>query len=117
MERFFRSLKTEWVPTLGYRNFIEAQQEITRYIIGYYSQLRPHQYNGGLTPNESERLYWENSKTVTNFCWPLHLNTDPYQCILCGNRLRFMSAEKGIHAVTLLSERRDKMARKRWLHV
>ncbi|HEM7145688.1 TPA: DDE-type integrase/transposase/recombinase, partial [Providencia stuartii] len=68
MERFFRSLKTEWVPILGYRNSIEAQQEITRYIIGYYSQLRPHQYNGGLTPNESERLYWENSKTVTNFC-------------------------------------------------
>ncbi|MEY1010315.1 IS91 family transposase, partial [Providencia rettgeri] len=43
------------------------------------------------------------------------LNTDPYQCILCGNRLRFMSAEKGIHATTLLSERRDKMAKKRWL--
>ncbi|MEY0878493.1 transposase [Providencia manganoxydans] len=43
------------------------------------------------------------------------LNTDPYQCILCRNRLRFMSAEKGIHAATLLSERRDKMARKRWL--
>lgn len=43
------------------------------------------------------------------------LNTDPYQCILCGNRLRFMSAEKGIHAATLLSERRDKMAKKRWL--
>lgn len=68
MERFFRNLKTEWVSTLGYRNFIEAQQEITRYIIEYYSQLRPHQYNGRLTPNESERLYWENSKTVTNFC-------------------------------------------------
>ncbi|TVO34417.1 IS3 family transposase, partial [Vibrio algivorus] len=42
-------------------------QEITRYIIGYYCQLRPHQYNGGLTPNESERLYWENSKIVANF--------------------------------------------------
>ncbi|EKO3601101.1 MULTISPECIES: IS3 family transposase [Vibrio] len=67
MERFFRSLKTEWVPTAGYRSFAEAQQEIIRYIIGYYSQLRPHQYNGGLTPNESERLYWENSKTVANF--------------------------------------------------
>ncbi len=43
------------------------------------------------------------------------LNTDPYQCILCGNRLRFMSAEKGLHAATLLSERRNKMAKKRWL--
>lgn len=67
MERFSRGLKTEWVPIFGYRNFIKMQQEITRDIVEYYSQLRPHQYNGGLTPNESERVYWENSKTVTNF--------------------------------------------------
>ncbi|MFH6895714.1 transposase [Providencia huaxiensis] len=40
------------------------------------------------------------------------LNTDPYQCILCRNRLRFMSAKKGTHAVILLSERRDKMSKK-----
>lgn len=43
------------------------------------------------------------------------LNTDPYQCILYGNRLRFMSAEKEIHAVILLSEKRNKMTKKRWL--
>lgn len=67
MERFFRSLKTEWIPVSGYRNFSEAKENITRYITGYYSQLRPHQYNGGLTPNEPERLYWENSKTVAKF--------------------------------------------------
>lgn len=67
MERFFRSLKTEWVPSTGYRNFYEAKIEITRYIIGYYSQVRPHQHNAGLSPNESERLYWVNSKTVANF--------------------------------------------------
>ncbi|MFT6908233.1 MAG: putative transposase, partial [Oleiphilaceae bacterium] len=29
-------------------------------------ETRPHQYNGGLTPNESERLYWNDSKTVAN---------------------------------------------------
>ncbi len=68
MERFFRSLKTEWVPTVGYRNVDEAISEITQYIIGYYSNSRPHQYNDGLTPNESERLFWLNSKTVTKFC-------------------------------------------------
>lgn len=68
MERFFRSFKTELISVVGYRNFAEAQQEIVRYIIGYYSQLRPHQYNGGLTPNESERLYWEDSKQVASFC-------------------------------------------------
>lgn len=67
MERFFRSLKTEWVPTTGYRSFHEAKIEITKYIIGYYSQVRPHQHNAGLSPNESERLYWINSKTVANF--------------------------------------------------
>ncbi|KMV69277.1 transposase [bacteria symbiont BFo2 of Frankliniella occidentalis] len=62
MERFFRSLKTEWIPDNGYANFSQASAAITNYITGYYSQLRPHQYNGGLTPNESERLFWENSK-------------------------------------------------------
>ncbi len=67
MERFFRSLKTEWIPTVGYRNFNEAKIDITKYIIGYYSQVRPHQYNGGLTPNESEKRYWLNYKTVANF--------------------------------------------------
>jgi putative transposase len=67
MERLFRSLKTEWIPKTGYRNFTEAQQAITSYLAGYYSSNRPHQYNGGLTPNESERLYWSAYKTVANF--------------------------------------------------
>ena len=66
MERFFRSLKTEWVPTTGYQNLIEAKNAITHYITGYYSELRPHWYNGGLTPNESERLFHEQSNTVAN---------------------------------------------------
>ena len=42
-------------------------EEMIRRIIDYYSRLRPHQYNGGLTPNESERLYWEKLKTVASF--------------------------------------------------
>jgi len=65
MERFFRSLKTEWVPTTGYRTLIEAQHHIGNYIVGYYSQVRPHQFNGGKTPNKTEQIYWENcSKDV-----------------------------------------------------
>lgn len=66
MERFFRSLKAEWIPLTGYRNFNEAKIDITKYIIVYYSQVRPHQYNGGLTPNESEKRYWFNYKTLAN---------------------------------------------------
>ncbi|NJD85546.1 hypothetical protein EWM60_10350 [Candidatus Erwinia dacicola] len=30
MERFFRSLKTEWVPMKGYNSFSEAQGAIIR---------------------------------------------------------------------------------------
>ncbi|MDQ5075472.1 IS3 family transposase, partial [Klebsiella variicola subsp. variicola] len=36
MERFFRSLKNEWVPVTGYRNFGDACHAITDYIVGYY---------------------------------------------------------------------------------
>ncbi len=54
MERFFRSLKTEWVPTLGYRNLQEAELSIKDYILGYYCETRPHSYNGGLTPAGAE---------------------------------------------------------------
>ena len=64
MERFFRSLKTEWIPTTGYDNINNAKQKINDYIAGYYSQFRPHSYNGGLTPNESESRYWNYYKPV-----------------------------------------------------
>ena len=61
MERFFRSLKTEWVPKYGYTSFTEADHSITKYIVRYYSQLRPHQHNDGNTPNEAERLFFQAS--------------------------------------------------------
>lgn len=67
MERFFRSLKTEWVPKLGYRSFVEAKAVVINYITGYYSKVRPHQYNGGVAPNESERRFWLNPETVASF--------------------------------------------------
>ena len=67
MERFFRSLKTEWVPTLGYRSLIEAKHSIIHYIVGYYSQVRPHQHNRGISPNAAEAGYWNASKTVASF--------------------------------------------------
>ena len=67
MERFFRSLKTEWVPKLGYRSLAEANSSIVQYIVGYYSQTRPHQHNGGISPNAAEARYWNTSKTVASF--------------------------------------------------
>ncbi len=43
------------------------------------------------------------------------LRTDPYKCILCGNRLRFVSAQAGRHASVLVAERLHSIDRKRWL--
>jgi len=64
MERFFRSLKTEWVPNCGYHSMSEAKRMIDEYMIGYYCRLRPHQYNGGLTPNRAEELFYNSSKSA-----------------------------------------------------
>ncbi|WP_201797236.1 IS3 family transposase, partial [Escherichia coli] len=66
MERFFRSLKAEWVPTNGYAGKDEARQQINDYILNYYNSVRPHHYNGGLTPEESENRYHFYCKTVAN---------------------------------------------------
>ncbi len=67
MERFFRSLKNEWVPVTGYVSFSDVVHAITDYIVGSYSVLRPHEYNGGLQPNESENRYWKNFNAVASF--------------------------------------------------
>ena len=66
MERFFRSLKTEWVPTDGYTGKDVARQQIRSYILNYYNSVRPHHYNGGLTPEESENRYHFYCKTVAS---------------------------------------------------
>ena len=88
MERFFRSLKNEWVPATGYVSFSDAAHAITDYIVGYYSALRPHEYNGGLTPNESENRYW---KTLTR--WPVLLTTSFTVWLFIG-WVGFMRLEK-----------------------
>lgn len=64
MERFFRSYKTEWMPTAGYATFSEMKNSVIDYITKYYNEVRPHWYNGGLTPNESERRYALEYKDV-----------------------------------------------------
>lgn len=67
MERFFRSLKTEWLPETGCQSFEQAKAVVWNYIIGYYSQVRPHSHNNGLTPNEAEKRFWDSSKHVAKF--------------------------------------------------
>ncbi|MDR8362774.1 IS3 family transposase [Pseudomonas sp. JL3] len=54
MERVFRSLKTEWIPTVGYRTAQEAQRDISYFLMHRYNWIRPHQFNGGLAPARAE---------------------------------------------------------------
>jgi putative transposase len=64
-ERLFRSLKTEWIPRRGYRNAEEAEKDISFYLSGYYNRIRPHRYNGGLSPAEKENLLRAEPLTVS----------------------------------------------------
>lgn len=66
MERFFWSLQIEWVPTYGYRSFLQSQHHIVKYLIGHYSQLRPHQHNDGMSPNQVEEKYRINYKPAAS---------------------------------------------------
>lgn len=50
MERLFRSLKTEWEPTVEYISAPLAQQDIGRLLMQRYHWRRLHQFNGRLSP-------------------------------------------------------------------
>ncbi|MBM4206036.1 MAG: DDE-type integrase/transposase/recombinase, partial [Gammaproteobacteria bacterium] len=54
IERLFRSLKTEWVPSAGYVNAEIAQKDISHFLMHYYNWLRPHQFNDGISPAVAE---------------------------------------------------------------
>ena len=56
MERLFRSLKSEWIPTTEYQHLAQAQKDIGHYLMDYYKRERLHSYNGYLTPSASEAL-------------------------------------------------------------
>jgi len=54
MERVFRSLKTEWIPSLSYLSFEQAQRDISVYLMRHDNYERPYQRNQGLSPTAAE---------------------------------------------------------------
>ena len=64
MERVFRSLKSEWMPSIGYQSANEAKRDVGYYLMNYYNWERPHQFNDGLPPAKAEKL----AKSVYGFC-------------------------------------------------
>ncbi|MDO6443457.1 IS3 family transposase [Marinobacter sp. 2_MG-2023] len=61
MERLLRSLKSEWIPALGYRNLPEAKEDVGGYLMDYYNRQRPHAFNDGISPVAAE----ENLKILS----------------------------------------------------
>lgn len=54
MERLFRSLKTGWVPSIGYMTEQGAHRDISHYLMHRYNWIRPHQFNDGRAPAVAE---------------------------------------------------------------
>ncbi|EPX3566345.1 hypothetical protein ACTX0Y_00255 [Pseudomonas aeruginosa] len=54
MERLFRSLKSEWIPSTGYLTALEAQWDISHYLMHRYNWIRLRQFNDGLPPAVTE---------------------------------------------------------------
>ncbi|MHC8297561.1 IS3 family transposase [Pseudomonas sp. LB3P58] len=53
-ERFFGTLKSEWVPRKGYGSTEEAQTDMVRFFM-YYNRTRLHSYNNYLSPIAMEQ--------------------------------------------------------------
>ncbi|PNM27162.1 IS91 family transposase [Yersinia enterocolitica] len=110
------------------RQTLTQEEMIGRYIshiparhfkmVRYYGFLS-NRKRGLLLPKVYEALKMEARKKPEKPGFAVlmkgFLGTDPYQCILCGDRLRFAGAQTGFHTTELLSERLHKMEQKRWL--
>jgi putative transposase len=55
MEVVFRSLKTEWIRSMGYMSAQQAQRDINHFLMHRYNWIRPHTFNGGLRPLSREK--------------------------------------------------------------
>ena len=57
MERLFRSLKSAWLPPLGYKSLAAAKTDINDYFMRYYNWRRPHSVNDGMSPGVAENQF------------------------------------------------------------
>jgi putative transposase len=56
-ESFFKTLKSECANSTFF-SIAQAQHLVEAYVEDYYNLSRPHSFNGYLSPNEKERLYF-----------------------------------------------------------
>tara|TARA_R110002124_G_scaffold285001_1_gene462983 strand:+ start:622 stop:1119 length:498 start_codon:yes stop_codon:yes gene_type:complete len=64
VERLFRSLKKEWVPTMGYMTPSRAQQDIGRLLTQQHNWQRSPHFNAGLAPAVAEEKTTSVSRII-----------------------------------------------------
>ena len=58
MECFFKYLKKEELSRRSFQSVEQLKQSLVSYISGFYNSSRPHSHNHGLSPNQSESLFF-----------------------------------------------------------
>lgn len=53
MERFYKTFKSELININKFYNEHQLDEAISKYVYVWYNHVRPHTYNGGLTPFEA----------------------------------------------------------------
>lgn len=60
-ECFFKYLKKEETNRRTYHSLQELRLSVFEYIEGFYNSKRPHSSLGMMTPNQKEKLFWEQT--------------------------------------------------------
>ncbi len=53
MERYFNTLKNEWINLHEYQTEEQLYEAVEEFAYVYYNHVRPHRYNGYQTPYEA----------------------------------------------------------------
>ena len=56
MERFYKLLKSELIYHQKFETDLQLDEAINKYVYVWYNHIRPHSYNGGLTPFEARNI-------------------------------------------------------------
>ena len=50
MERFYNTLKNEYINLHYFKDDVSLENGLNEYIFGWYNCICPHTYNGGIPP-------------------------------------------------------------------
>lgn len=94
MERLFRSITTERIPTVGYMSAALAKQDICWLLIERYNWWQPHQFNESLALAIAEKNLTQRPGSVD------HYRGDLMACIIQADEIS-LKFSGGFHVIKL----------------